>query len=263
MKKSILFIIMSVAIMQSLFSQANIENKKAWIDLQAVQHIGLSQWSNVSYVNDGFPATSITEFKGILNWFLVGTAFGGFIDAGLGIMPAPGMKSFSLDRMPMPYNGTQYYLREMLSESGSDQTSAHFKITAGIFADFRAAEKLNIMPYFGAGGFSIAQRSYEVILKEQGSNMQYNTMYVWGYKNSDYNDNGSNMLGYLTGKLNFRYKISPKSSLLFGLEYTYFYNTLDFYGSYCNTFNGNIQRNFIVKGNKMNMLGISVGISFR
>ena len=263
MKKRVLFIITYAAIMQSLFSQENIENKKVWIDLQAVQHIGLSKWSNAGYINDGFPATSITEFRGLLNSFLYSTAFGCFIDVGLGIMPAPSMKSFNIDRMPMPYNGTQYYLREMLSESGSDQTSAHFKITSGVFANFKATAKLNILPYFGVGVFSMAQRSYEMILKEQGSNMQYNTTYVWGYKNSGNNDDDSNMLRYLTGKLNFKYKISPESSILFGLEYTYFYDTIDFYGSYYNTFNGNIQRDFIVKGNKMNMLGISVGISFR
>ncbi len=249
--------------MQSLFSQENIKNKKAWIDLQAIQHIGLSNWSDAGYVNEGLPAPSITEIRGILNCLLIGTAFGGFIDMGIGIMPAPDMKSLNLDRMPMPHSGTQYYLREMLSESGSNKISAHFKLTGGIFADLQVTDKLTIMPHLGIGGISMSQRSYEAILKEQGSNMQYDTKYVWGYENSEYDNEESAILGYLTGRLNFKYKISPKSSLLFGLEYTYFFNTLDFYSKYYNTFNGNIQRDFIVKGNKMNMLGISVGISFK
>lgn len=257
---------MTVAIVQSLFSQENINTKiytqnrekKAWVDFQAIQHIGLNNWSNADYVNDGFSATSITEIRGVLNCLLV-WPFYGFIDMGVGIMP--GSKSFNIDRMPMPYNGTQYYLREMLSESGSDKASAHFKMTAGLFSNFEATEKLTLMPYFGVGGLSLPSTSYEMILKEQGSNMQYNTMYVWGYKNSENYDTEPAMFGYLTGRLNFKYKISPKTSLLFGLEYTHFFNTLDFYGKYSNTFNGNIQRDFIIKGNKVNMLGISVGIS--
>ena len=262
MKKSILFIIMSVVTIHFLFSQENRENKYLWIDLQLAQHFGLSTWSNVSYVNDGLPAASITELRGVLNCRLIGPMVYGFIDMGLGIMPAPSMKSFDINRMPMPYSGTQYYLREMLSESGNTQTSANFKITAGLFTNFRTTEKLTILPYFGIGGLSMSQRRSEMILKEQGSNMQYNTMYVWGHKNSGSSDSESVMLGYLTGRINFKYKISAKSNLLFGLEYTYFFDTLDFYGRYDNTFNGNIQRDFTVKGNNMNMLGISVGISF-
>jgi hypothetical protein len=93
--------------------------------------------------------------------------------------------------------------------------------------------------------------------------MEYNTTYIWRSENSEYNSEESVMLNYLTGRLNFGYKISPKSNLLFGLEYTYFFNLLDFYGKYRNSFNGNVQRDFTVKGNNMNMLGISVGISFR
>jgi hypothetical protein len=225
--------------MQPLFSQeyTNTEiytqpkDKKAWVDFQAVQHIGLGKWSNAGYVNDGFSSASITEIRGVLNCFLFKPVYG-FFDMGFGIMP--GSKSFNLDRMPMPYNGTRYYLREMLSESGSDKASAHFKFTAGLFTNFNVTDKLAIMPYLGIGGFSLSPKSYEMILKEQGSNMQYNTMYVWGsrdYNNENYN-NESVMLGYLTGRLNFEYKISPKSSLLLGLEYTHFFNTLDFYGRY-------------------------------
>ena len=246
----------------SLFSQDNRENKKTWIDLQLVQHLGLSKWSNAGYVNNGLPAASITELRGVLNCRLVGPMVYGFIDMGLGIMPAPSMTSLDIDRMPMPYSGTQYYLREMLSESGNTQASANFKITGGLFTDFPVTEKLTILPYFGVGGLSMSQRRSEMILKEQGSNMQYNTMYVWGHTNSGSSDNQSVMLGYLTGRLNFKYRISAKSNLLFGLEYTYFFDTLDFYGRYYNTFNGNVQRDFTITGNNMNMLGISVGISF-
>jgi len=69
-------------------------------------------------------------------------------------------------------------------------------------------------------------------------------------------------LGYLTGRLNFKHRISQKSILQFGLEYMWFLNGIDFYGKYTNTFNANIQRDFRVKGNKINMFGVSVGLSF-
>ena len=90
------------------------------------------------------------------------------------------MKSLDLGLMPMPVNGTQYYLREVRSESSVTNTSAHFKFTAGLMSDLKVTGKLNIMPYFGVGGLTMSRRNYEILLKEAGSNMQYNTKYVWG-----------------------------------------------------------------------------------
>ncbi len=228
-----------------------------------VQNIGLNSWSDVGYVNDGLPSASVTEIRGVGNVYIVPSSFGAFMDMGLGIMPAPDMKSFDLGRMPMPNSGTRYYLREMVSESGADGASAHFKITAGLFGDFRATDKLNVMPYFGVGGMTMSRRNCEMVLKEDGSNNQYYTTYTWGHSSGDDNTSDSEMLGYLSGRLNFKYKLNPKSSLLLGLEYTYFFSAVNFYGKYSNTFNGNVQRSFEVKGNNMNMLGISLGLSFR
>jgi hypothetical protein len=91
--------------------------------------------------------------------------------------------------------------------------------------------------------------------------MQYQTKYIWNYKNRNEYEEPS-ALGYLNGRLNFNYKLSPKLNLLLGLEYTWFFFILDFYGKYTNTFNENIERDFIIKGNKANMFGISAGISF-
>ncbi|MCL2649821.1 MAG: hypothetical protein FWD60_02195 [Candidatus Azobacteroides sp.] len=260
MKKNIL-LILNIVLIHSLSAQNNrVEEKRSWFDLQATQHIGLSEWSSADYANDGFPTTALTEFRGVCNFYIAHPHIGGFIDMGVGIMPAPGMRDLSLNRLPMPYNGTQYYLREVLSKSGNGNTSAHFKMTFGLFGNIPASEKLAIMPYFGIGFITMPQRKYEVILKEDGSNMQYQAVYSWNYKDTDgYAD--PSPLGYLTGRLNFKYKLSEKSSLLLGLEYTWFIDTLDFYGKYTNTFNENIQREFSVKGDNMNMLGISVGIS--
>jgi hypothetical protein len=102
---------------------------------------------------------------------------------------------------------------------------------------------------------------YEVLLKEQGTNMQYHTIYVWNCKNNNDDRTVATQLGYVTGRLHFKYKFSHKSSLFVGLEYSWFLNTLDFYGRFTNTFNANVQRDFTVKGEKMNMIGISLGVS--
>jgi len=259
MKKNIL-LLLTIALAYSLSAQNNhLAGKKSGFDLQIVQHVGLNPWSSADYANDGFPSPELTEFRGVFNLY-PDHPIGAFIDMGIGVMPAPNMRSLSLDRIPMPYNGTQYYLRDVLSQSGNGNASVHFKMTLGFFGNIRNNERLTIMPYLGVGFLTMPQRSYEVLLKEQGSNMQYQGIYGWNSKGTD--EYGSiPSPGYLTGRLNFKYKLS-KASLLLGLEYTWFMNTLDFYGKYTNVFNANIQRDFSAKGDNMNMLGISVGISF-
>ena len=263
-------LLLAITLTQTLLAQISYQEteplfrkkSKGWIDFQIAQHIGLNPWSSVGYVNDGFPAASLTEFRGVLS-YLPGSHFGIFADMGIGIMPAADMKSFNPERMPMPHSGTQYYLREMISESGNGKTSAHFKMTFGFLGKIPARENLTILPYLGVGFLTMEQRRYEMILKEQGSNIQYQTTYIWNHSDDgNEHDSNSSPGGYLTGRLNFKYKLSPKSNLLLGVEYTWFMNTLNFYGQYINTFNANIERNFTVKGNKMNMLGLSVGISF-
>lgn len=251
---------------QSLSAQDHRRGERRfWVDIQLAQHLGLNRWNSVGYANDALPAASITELRGVLNfnphifpWFKF------FVDMGLGVTPAPTMKTFDLGRMPMPNSGTSYYLREMISESGSDKTSAHFRIAAGLFGEFRVADKLSVMPYAGIGGLTMSPRNYQMILKEDGTNMQYHATYRWGMNACDeYGPYNGDMLGFFTGRINCRYKIKPGTSLLLGLEYTYFFDAMDFHGRYSNTFNDNISRSFMSAGNKMNMLGISVGISFR
>ena len=261
MKKNIL-LLLTIVLTQFISAQNDsIKRKETWLDFQVVQHFGLDQWSNIGYINDGFSRTAFTELRAIGNYNLGNPYVGAFIDMGAGLMPAPKMKSLNLDNLPMPYSGKQYYLREILSESGKNGTSPHFKMTFGLFGTIPAKENLSVMSYFGIGFITMPQREYEIILKEQDSNMQYKTTYIWNYKNDDSSNNYKTALGYLTGRLSLKHKISSKSNLLVGLEYTYFFSTLDFYAKYTNTFNANIERDFIITGNKMNMFGISVGIS--
>jgi len=266
MKKNILFVLI-IVLTQSLSAQNDSikgkrADRKAWFDIQLTQYIGLNQWG-ADFIHDGLPKSMITEIKGAFNLYVTRPYVGFFVDMGLGFMPTPKMKSLALDQMPMPHNGTKYYLREVLSESKNIGTTTHFMMTFGLFGKIPVNEKFSVMPYFGIGLLTMPQRKYEIILKEHGTNMQYRTLYVWNCKSGDENGYAQpNQLSYLTGRLNFKYKLSQKSSLLVGLEYAWFLNTLDFYARFTNTFNANVQRSVIVKGEKMNMLGISVGISF-
>ena len=252
--KKIITSLFSIVLTYTLSAQnENTSKIRGWFDFQASQHIGLNQWINIGYVNDGLPGTSLTEFRGVLN--LLDKHFGFFADMGIGIMPAPKMKSLDLSRMPMPHHGTQYFLRETLQETDKNSASAHFKMTFGLIGKIPTnKENLTIMPYLGLGFLTMPKRTYDVVLKENGSNMQFQTTYIWNHNDNEYNNNSP--LGYLNGRLNFKYR-----NILLGLEYTWFFSTIDFYARHTNTFNANIERDFNVKGNKLNTLGISVGIS--
>ena len=187
--KKITILFLTVVLMQSLSAQDDQPkerktDRRAWFDLQIAQHIGLNQWG-LDYVHDGFPNAMITELRGAFNLYMARPYVGVFIDMGLGFMPAPRMRSLDLDRMPMPRTGTAYYLRDIFSESGNTGTSAHFKMTLGLFGKIPANEKLSIMPYFGIGFLTMPQRKYEILLKEQGSNIQYQTLYVWNCKSGN------------------------------------------------------------------------------
>jgi hypothetical protein len=249
--------------MQSLSAQNDSikerKDRRAWFDFQVIQHIGLNQWSTAEYAHNGLPQAMVTEFRPTFNLYMARPYIGTFVDMGIGFMPAPKMKSLDLDQMPMPHNGKQYYLRETMSESGNVGTGTHFKMTLGFFGKIPITNKFSVMPYLGAGFLTMPQRRYDIMLKEQGSNMQYRTEYIWNHSKATFRPV---TLFYVSGKLNFKYKLSQKSSLLVGLEYMWFLNTLDFYGKYTNTFNANVQRSFYIEGEKMNMLGISLGISF-
>lgn len=264
MKKIVILGLMMV-LTQTLSAQENgipakKTEKRVWFDLQLMQHIGLNQWGS-TYLNDGLPKASITELKAVFNLYMARPYFGAFVDMGLGFMPAPKMQSLDLEKLPMPHSGTKYYLREMLSESGNTGTTTHLMMTFGLFGRIPVNDKFSVMPYAGIGFLTMPQRKYDVMLKEHGTNMQYKTLYVWNSGDTDQYGSPT-MPTYLAARLNFKYKFSQKSDLLIGVEYAWFLNTLNFYGRYTNIFNENVERSFTVNGEKMNMLGISVGLSF-
>ncbi|MDR2968561.1 MAG: hypothetical protein LBV32_03025 [Tannerellaceae bacterium] len=262
MKRNLLLLIALIACTALLRAQEQRESNggklRPRIDIQLVQHIGLDAWSDAGYVTDGLPPVQMTEIRGVLGLH-VKPAFNLFGDMGIGITPASAMKSFDLGRMPLPNSGTGYYLREMLSETGTGKTAAHFKMTAGWFGNFRVGERCRIMPHAGLGVLSMEGRSYEMILKEDGSNAQYRTTYAWG-RDFDYDEDYPEVLpmGYLTGRVNVQFPLTRKLDLMLGLEYTHFLTEINFQTRYVNTFNENIRKDITVKGNRANMIGLSV-----
>lgn len=258
MKRNI--IALWIVLLLSLPVSAQQEKKKVvGFDVQLAQQIGLKNWSGVSSVDDGFPKASLTELKGVFNIRFGRSCVGAFADAGIGLMPAPKMGTFTTDRMEMPHSGTKYYLREMLSESGSRHATPHFKAATGLFMDIQAGEKVRVMPYVGVGFMTMSGRSYTMILKEQGSNLEYRARYSWN--ESEYGTDTS-APGYLTGRLNVKYKVAQKMSLLLGLEYMWVFDRLNYSASFSNVYNQNIEKVVHVQGERMSMLGLSLGLSF-
>lgn len=233
-----------------------------WADVQVLQNFGINNWSEVDYVNAGFPRTSLTELRAVLNYYLISPSVGAFVDMGLGIMPAPRMKSFDAGLMPMPYADKEYFVRRT-SHSGVKRSSAHFRMSAGFFGEIYPVQRIAVMPYAGVGLMTVTRRTFDVRLKENGSNMEYDTKYIWGRSKGDEFSGNGEMLYYFTGRLNFRYELDPRTNLLIGLEYTHSWNSTYFYADHRNAYNGNLVRSSKVKCKKMNMLGVSVGVSFR
>ncbi len=263
MRKGILLAILAIAAMQPLTAQRyNGANSGWWVDIQAVQNFGINKWSDTDYVNDGFPRTSLTELRGVFNAYLISPSLGAFVDMGLGVMPAPPMKSFDARRLPKPDSAHDYYVRRV-SESGESRANAHFRISAGLFGEVYATQRIAVMPYIGVGGITMTRRTFNVGYKEDGSNMEYDTKYIWGRKSGGEFDGNGEMLGYFTARVNLRYELDPRTNLLIGLEYTHLWDSTHFYEQHTSVFNKNVQRKSTIKCNKMNMLGISVGVSFR
>jgi len=274
-------LLLTIALMQSLSAQDYYSNyysnspsyyytepKRMMFGIYIVQHFGDSkQWSEIGYVNNGLPAQELTEIRFVYNYYFFEEdthSMGFFADLGIGKMPAPKMKSFNFDRMnlfssdkvPMPNNGTQYFLREILYESRNGNT--HFKMTGGIFIGLPInIERIGMIFYGGIGYLSMPKRECDMILKEEGSNMQYQTKYIWS------NNKGKAGLYYMNLRYNFMYELNKKSNLILGFDATLFLNKLNFYGKYTSSFDANIEQEFSVKGNKdIGMLGLSMGISF-
>lgn len=237
----------------------NLREPRVWFDFQIAQSFGLNNWNRVKFASDRLPRTSSTDLRTTFNIYLF-RPVGFFCDMGIGIMPAPRDGFSEPDAQAALSSGIPYYTKEITVENGSQTASGHFKMTFGLFGKIPATEKLSVSPYFGIGFMSMTSPTCEAILKEQDTNMQHTARYQWFGQDDEYDNSTS--LGYLAFRLRFAYRVSPKLNLLFGAEYTWFPDRADFSETYTNYFNRNIVKTIRHEGNRLNMLGLSLGISF-
>jgi len=232
---------------------------KGWFDLQIAQSFGFNDWNRIKFASDRLPrASSYTELRATANLYLIQRKAGIFGDMSVGMMPAPRNGFSDPAAQATLTTGIPYYTKETTAENGYQTATGHFKMTYGIFGRITTGEKLSVLPGFGIGFMTISAPTCEVILKEQDTNMQYIARYQW-FGRDEYSESA---LGYLTGRLRFAYHITPRQSLLFGVEYTWHFTRANFSETYTNYFNYNIVKTKTYEGNRLNMLGLSLGISF-
>lgn len=236
------------------------QDRNAWFDFQIAQSFGLNDWNRIKFASDRLPRTSsFTDLRVAFNVYIV-RPVGLFFDMGVGIMPAPCNGLSDPAAQATLFTGIPFYTKEITVEDGYQSATGHFKMTFGLFGKFFATSKLSVSPCLGAGFMTIQAPTCEAVLKEHDSNMQYTALYQW-FGQKEYNPNPA-VLGYFTGRLRFACEISPKLDLLFGAEYTQFFTRAGFSETYTNYFNHNIVKTKNYEGNRLNMLGLSFGISF-
>ena len=240
----------------------NTKDRKVRFDLQLVQSFGLNDWSSVKFASNRLPRTSSsTDLRASLNIHIIKRVAGIFGDMGVGIMPAPRNGLSDPAAQATSTLGARYYTKEITLEEGNQSANAHFKMTFGIFGKLSIANQLSMSPYLGIGFMTVSAPTCEAILKEHNSNMQYIARYQW-FGQDEYDYGNTITHPYLAFRLRFAHHLPSKRNLLFGVEYTWFAERANFSESYTNYFNYNIVRTITHKGNQLNMLGFSVGISF-
>ncbi|MDR2886191.1 MAG: hypothetical protein LBU95_05360 [Rikenellaceae bacterium] len=249
---------LAVLCCSALGAQIQKDPHTPWIDLQLVQHIGINSWSDSPQVADRMQRPVNTDLRGVFNWNFA-SPVGLFGDMAVGFAPAARNAEMDPNDFPGARSSGHYYLRETVSDGISRDAGVNFKMTAGVFGNFRN-EKLSVRPYFGVGFVTMTRPYYEGVIKQQNTNNQYNARYDWITDDPDAGSSAT--LGYLSARVNFAYKLGDMG-LLLGLEYTYYFTRADFYATYTNSFNDSMVRNYSLRGNQMKMLGISVGITFR
>jgi len=260
MKKTASLFLLLLCIVGFVNAQDIQQEPKSWFDFQIAQFFGFNDWNRVKFASDRLPNTSFsTDLRASFNVFIV-KPVGFFCDMGVGIMPAPRNGFADPAAQATLTTGIPYYTKEVTLENGYQTATGHFKMTFGLFGKIPAADKLSVSPYFGVGFMTISAPTCEAVLKEHDSNMQYTIRYQWFRQDEYYSSAAS--LGYLALRLRFAYQMSPKTNLLFGVEYNWHFTRANFSETYTNYFNHNIVKTIHHEGNRLNMLGLSLGISF-
>ncbi len=242
----------------------NLKNygNKVWFDLDAAQSFGLQKWSDNRFVNDAMNKASSTDLRETFNWRWA-RGFGFFQDLSLSIHPGTdGVGEDLSGVMPDRLNG-QYHFKEFSAQNMGDHAGLYVKMTFGFFGQFKVNDRWQVMPYAGIGFMTINSPRLSAVIKEQGTNTYYNVTASWF---GDYYDEFAPdfaTLGYLSGRLKFVHPIGKRTNLIFGIEYTWVFDEVDFQSTFTHMYNDRIVRTYSLKGNEMSWVGLSAGISFR
>ena len=263
--KNLLLSLILLWSVSSLSAQDEMPEPNSWFDLQFAQSFGLNDWNRIPFASDRLPrTTSSTDLRATYNIYIV-RPLGFFCDMGVDVMPAPRNGLSDPAAQAALTTGIPYYTKEVTMDKGYQTATSHFKMTFGLFGNIPTTGKLSVWPYFGVGFMTMAVPTCESILKEHNSNMQHIARYQWFEQLTE--DTYGNVpdvvpLTCLVGRLRFVYHTPQGFDLLLGLEYTWFTTRADFSETYTNYFNHNIVKTYRHEGNRLHMLGMSVGVSF-
>ena len=250
MKKIILLILVLLA-SQNTYSQ----DRRIWLDIQFIQNIRLNKWQN-NDLNSLLSKPSSSEFRANFNWQFWDN-FGHFLDSSVGILSYSENNEFDVRTFPV-INFDNYYLDDVIAKN---ENPYHIRLTLtyGFFYKIKR-NKWNILPYIGIGTQMVDAPSYFREIKEKNTNNIYNISYLWFDKKDTESEHVP--IG-LTARLNFTYKISTHTNLMFGVEYARYLSRANFTIRVEDYYRGTIVNNYVSKGKHMNTLGLSVGVSFR
>lgn len=220
------------------------------------QQFMLNNWHNDSKYDDGLGDLGGTEINMRLNWY-VQNNWGLWLQYGL-VFRKKGKGFPAYLNLFNEINLNDYYVDDesMLNNNGYNGNIG-LNAFLGVFYT-KSIKKWNIMPHFGIGvdGVYIDRLDYSIKRKE--TNEAYNISYSL-FEDDSYDKILANMY--------FQIKASTKlwktTNLELGINYRQFLERSNITGTMMNFYDGSFVKQVNQKGNLVNTLGVSVGVSFR
>jgi len=226
------------------------QKKTYHIDIRAKQTFGLNQWYDDPSVSSFLRKPSSTDLQ-IAFFKEIYKEWGAFFDLSVAL--------FSYDKIsdPLysfsPLNMENYYIGWQFKQN--EQAKLGTKLTIGVFRKFNVG-KWEIIPALGYGVDEVNAPSFSYQLKEKDTNAMYIEEYNW------LNTTGTEvkMFHVISAQVQSYYRIG-KCRLNLGIEFRQFLNRAKFYSTTMDSYDNTIIRNDCLKGNLMNNLSVSVGVS--
>lgn len=223
------------------------KDRRAWFDIQYVQTARLNDWNDVPYLEKQMPGRFSSNFRLAFNVNPVGgfDLWGGI---EWGISYPKHRDRVSGSSFPMT-QGKEYYLTDTGKIDGSMNLAS---LSCGVSYSFKAGD-WRISPGLGLAWQYLVAFDYKVTLKEKYSNTVIEQNYYW---------DGGAVIPCLVPRIQFAWKYDRHNSLLLGLEWRHALKTTDFNMTSTEVYSS-LRRTASLPGNRIDVLGVSVGISFR